>query len=730
MRTWMMTKRRILFVMVCYLILAFVVIGKVGALQFIDGEKLQREAFEQQNRGRYISPRRGTIYDRNGTALAVSASVETVSVNPVEMLNVYGAEKVDKLADELCNIIGLTGSDREKAMAAIKKNSRYELLASKIDKEIGSRVRDWMEEKDIRGVNVDEDSKRFYPKKNLAAHIIGFTRIDNVGIDGIEKWMDSYLSGTRGKIMSEVDAARNQLPFSVEKRIDPVDGYNVHLTIDETIQYFAQKALENAIVDNKVLRGATAIVMDPRNGDILAMVSKPDYDLNNPWAAPIGIEKPELWNGRTAENVKLLQETVWRNMAIMDSYEPGSTFKPITTAAGLEEGVVTPETRVNDRTIIVSGWDINCWTPNAHGDESFREAVYNSCNPVFVGVSQLLGIERFYKYVRAFGFYDRTGITLYGEANSQIHKSPTLINMATASFGQRFQITPIQLITAYCAIANGGTLLKPRLISALTDNEGNIVKKYEPEAIRKVISKQTCDTLKDILEGVVTYGTGHNAYVKGYRLAGKTGTAETLETDTEQRYIASFCTFAPADNPVAVLLVILDHPNVYPYTGGMLVAPVAGKLMEEILNYLGVERRYTEVDKQMMVVPVYVPDVVGKTLEEAQAKLKEYGLNSRIEGQNKAKDSVVIEQTPKAYMEVTEDSVVILYTEILETESTAVVPDLLNCTYDDAKLILKGLGLNIKASGLGTIQKQKEVPGTIVKKGSIIEVELMDLDTH
>ncbi|HBQ65128.1 MAG TPA: peptidoglycan glycosyltransferase [Clostridiales bacterium] len=730
MRTWRMTRKRTLFMLAVYVCLALLVTGRVAALQFVRGEDLKQQAYEQHNRGRYISARRGTIYDRNGVALAVSASVETISINPVQLKENYSAQKISEISTALCELAGLAETARIKALAAFEKNSSYELIAPKVDKEIGGKIRAWIEENELSGINVDEDSKRFYPKNNLAAHVIGFTSVDNAGLDGVEKWMDSYLQGTKGKIMSEVDAARRELPFADEQRISPQDGYNVYLTLDETIQYFTQKALENAIEENQVLEGATAIVMDPRNGDILAMVSKPDFNLNSPWAAPATIQDPSAWSGTKPESVKILQETVWRNKAIMDTYEPGSTFKPITAAAGLEEGIVTPDTRVNDKTIQVGGWDINCWKPNFHGDESFREAVYNSCNPVFVNVAMALGVNTFYKYVRAFGFYDKTRIPLYGEAKSIFHKSPTVVDMATASFGQRFQITPIQLASAYCAIANGGTLYRPRLVSALTDDDSNIVKRYEPEAVRTVMSAQTSETLRSILEGVVTYGTGHNAYIKGYRLAGKTGTSETLQTDSTGRYIASFCTFAPADNPVAVLLVILDHPNVYPYTGGMLVAPVAGKLMEEILNYLGVDRRYTEFDKTMMNAPVAVPDVVGMTVAEAQARLKEFKLDFKLEGSNTGKDALVVSQTPKAYMEVAEESVIILYTEKMEKEATVPVPDLINCTYDDARLILKQVGLNIKATGLGVVQKQKFAAGTIVAKGTQVEVELLDPNTH
>jgi stage V sporulation protein D (sporulation-specific penicillin-binding protein) len=546
-------KKRLLVMLVLFTLVAVALLGRVAYIQVVKGESLQKKAFEQHNLSIIISPRRGTIYDRNGKELAISASVETIYVNNQDI------EKSNKdkemIAEELAQILEL---DKEAVLKKLNKKSQYEIIKKKVDREIGDRVRKWIEEDNILGVYIVEDSKRYYPYRNLAAHVIGFTGYDNQGLNGIEIMMEQYLKGVPGRILSEVDAKNRALPFKIEKRIDPQDGLNVILTIDETIQYFAQKALEKAIDDYKVKDGAIAIVMDPRNGDVLAMVSKPDFDLNNPFGPPPGID-PSTWNGHTDEDVNTLSKTVWRNKVISDTYEPGSTFKAITSAAGLEEGIVTPETRTNDSPVVIGKWNFKCWRHyNPHGEESFAEGVYNSCNPVFVRVAQSLGIDRFYSYVKAFGFYDKTGISLPGESKGMFHASPTETDMAAASFGQRFTITPMQLITSYTAIANGGKLMKPRLVRELTDSEGNIIKKFEPEVIRPVISKKTSETLSEILEGVVSIGTGKNAYVKGYRVAGKTGTSETTE---EGVYTASFMAFAPADNPVVCVLVALFNPQ-------------------------------------------------------------------------------------------------------------------------------------------------------------------------
>jgi len=717
----LLIKKRLFIIFIAFIVIVTCLLGRIGWIQIVNGEWYQKKAFEQQNSGIEISAGRGTIYDRNGKELAVSASVETVSANPQEIRN----SKKDKnyIASKLSEILSLSQED---VLKKIDRKSRYERIKRKVDKDVGNMVRQWIKDEKIKGIYVVEDTKRFYPNRNLASHVIGFTGSDNQGLDGIEATMDKYLKGVSGKILSEVDAGGRAIPFKEEKLIAPQEGYNVVLTIDETIQYIAEKAIEKAINDNKVLKGATAIVMDPKNGDILALTSKPDFDPNSPFAAPPGEDK-NTWKGNTADDIKKLQKTVWRNKAVVDTYEPGSTFKAITSAAGLEEGVVTPETPVTDFTVKVGGWNINCWKPNAHGNETFTEGVYNSCNPVFVRVSQSLGLDKFYKYVRSFGFYDKTRIDLPGEAKSVIHKKPTEVDMAAASFGQRFQISPIQLITAYGAIANGGNLYKPRLVKELTDSEGNVVKKFEPEVVRNVISKKTSDTLRTILEGVVAEGTGSNAYVKGYRVAGKTGTSETLQTKTEGRYIASFMSFAPADNPSICAVVILDHPDVYPHTGGMIAAPVAGKLVEDVLNYLEVERKYTEKDKDLFQKDTTVPDVKNKTLQEAKKILEEKGLTYEVVKQGNTND-IIVEQMPKPDAIVPEKTVVLLYTYKPSNELKTKMPDVINKTVDEAAFALNNAGINIKVEGIGTAVKQSVLPGTEVVKGQVVEVEFKQMD--
>jgi stage V sporulation protein D (sporulation-specific penicillin-binding protein) len=717
-------KKRLLFILGIVCLIFLTLIARVGYIQIVQGQTLKSMAYEQQTYGRLINPKRGTIYDRNGKKLAISASVDTVIVNPRDLANLN--IPLLPVAEGLAKILDM---DKDLVLEKLTKKTRYEIIKEKIDREIGDEVRKWIKNEKIKGISVDEDTKRFYPHGNLASHIIGFTGKDNQGLDGIEAIMDKYLKGKPGRILSETDVAGRTMPFTPERRINAQDGLDVVLTIDETIQYLAEKALDRAIDENKVINGATAIVMDPRNGDILAIVSKPDYDLNDPFGAPLG-EDPTKWKGYTSEDVALLQKTVWRNKSVSDTYEPGSTFKAIASAAGLEEGVINPESRVNDFPVKVGGWTIKCWRDyNPHGEESFREGVYNSCNPVFVRVAQKLGIDRFYKYIRAFGFYDQTGIMLPGEAGKTIfHENPQEIDMAVASFGQRFQITPIQLITAYSAISNGGYLMKPRLVKELRDSKGNIVEKFEPEVVRQVISEKTAETLRDILEGVVSEGTGKNAYVKGYRVAGKTGTSETTETKTTGWYIASFSGFAPADNPVVNVLVILDHPTGGSYMGGVIAAPVVGRLMEDILNYLGVERRYTEKDKEMIREQVYVPEVRNLTLEEAKNTLTNYRLEYIVEGNEYNNNTIILDQMPKPGASIPEKSSVILYTYKPQEYVSAKMPDLYSKTVYEAIKTLNDRGLNIRIIGDGVVVKQEVEPGREIHKGSVIEVEFKFLD--
>jgi stage V sporulation protein D (sporulation-specific penicillin-binding protein) len=715
------SKKRIVLILLGITILFILIFTRVMIIEVFSWGFYEKKAYEQQTRDRSISQKRGSIYDRNYKELASSASAQLVAVNPQQIKK----DKKEFIANELSGILGIK---KDTILNKLNKNSAYEKIIDKIEKDTGNKVLQFVKKNKLSGIMVDEDYKRYYIRGNLAAQLIGFTGADNQGIQGIEKIMDNELTGVPGKILSETDSKGVQLPFTSEKKIDAKDGYNVVLTIDETIQYYAQKALEKAIVDNKVKNGGTAIVMDPKTGDILAMVSKPDFDLNTPYNKPDIIEASteqkeilDSWVNRSSKSVELLRETAWKNMGVSYTYEPGSTFKAVTSAMGLEENVVSEDSAVNDYTINVAGKNINCWKPNAHGNETFVQGVYNSCNPVFVKVAQDVGLDKFYRYMSSFGFRDKTRVDLPDEFVSEIHAKPTELDMAVASFGQRFKVTPLHIINAYCAIANGGNLLKPHIIKELTDSNGNVVKKYQTEIVREVISKQTSERLRNILEGVVSIGTGKNAYVRGYKVAGKTGTSETTENG---RYIASFSAIAPADNPRICVLVVLDNPLGEIHSGGVCAAPVAGSIIEQTLTYLGVERRTTDKDLESNVPDVQVPEVRNMFLVDAKSKLEGEGFIVQVEGNKSAGE--VFNQTPKPYSLLKKGAVVILYTEPNAKETMVKVPELRDKSVDDAISILSKNGLNIKIVGTGYASNQNFKAGTSIEKGRVVQVEFVN----
>ncbi len=726
LETNLLAKKRMLFLLTCFSIIAGALLLRCAWIQIVKGSDYQKKALAQQTHSIEISPNRGNIYDKNGKFMAISASVEMVFINPQDVRDSC-KESLERYAKELADIVG---GDKDLITKQFRKRSAYEIIKRRIEINVGDAVRQWIIDNNINGVSVVEDSKRYYPNGNLASNILGFVGTDNQGLNGIEITMEKYLKGYPGRIINGFDAKSREFPFSEEILVEPKNGNNITLTIDENIQYFAEKAIDKAITDNEVENGATAIVMDPRNGDILAMVSKPDYDSNKPFDAPDGIDK-ETWAEMSKEEKGKALNKAWRNKAISDLYEPGSTFKAITSSAGLEEGVIKPDSIVNDFPVTVLGKRLNCWrTYKLHGVETFAEGVYNSCNPVFVRVAQSLGISKFYSYVRAFGFYDKTGIQLPGEAKPLFHKNPTELDMAVFSFGQRSNITPIQLITAYAAIANGGNLMKPRIIKEITDTEGNIVEKCEPEVIRRVISEKTSETLRKILEGVVSEGTGANAYISGYRVAGKTGTSETI---VKNKYIASFSSFAPADNPEICVLVTLDNPTSdFGHMGGVIAAPVAKEILKDTLDYLHIKKRYTEKEKEeaKKLENVLVPDIRGKTVADAKKIFVQVGLNYKVLGDKSNLEAVVKEQTPKPGVNILNSSAVIFYTYKPQNQEKIEMPNILNEPVTKAIESLRKAGLNIEVSGNGVAVDQQIEPGTMVAKGKVVKVEFRSLNTE
>ncbi len=718
-------KRRILFMFAAFIIVIGAMIGRTGYLQIVKGEWLQKEAIDQQTQDRQIRSKRGAIVDRNGKALAVSASVEQVSVSP----NVIKEEgNADEVVGALSEILKL---DPETVRKKVTADSYYMSIQRRVEKDVADQIR----AKKLKGVNLDEDTKRYYPYGNFASHVIGFTGDDNQGLNGLEKEFDEELRGLPGRVVSASNAKGTDVPYKFEQYIDPKDGYNVVLAIDEVIQHFVEKYLEKARIESGLAKGAAAIVMDPKTGEILAMASKPDFDLNAPFTLnDQSIEQSlaglpaEEYNTKKSE--ALLQ--MWRNKAVTDSYEPGSTFKLATSAMALEQGVVDMNTtfvcngsyRVADRTI-------KCWDQahGGHGVQTFPKAVCNSCNPAFIQIGERVGTEAFYKYVKAFGFRDTTGIELPGEANGVFfgEKDFNTIQLATSSFGQGFQITPLQMITYVSAIANGGTLYKPHLVKQLTDSDGNVVKSYDPEPVRRIMSEQTANTLCGIMELVVNEGGGSNAYIKGYRVGGKTGTSEKLPRGNG-KYVASFVGIAPADDPQLVCLIMMDEPTGV-YYGGTIAAPVGRAILDDALHYLNVEPQYT--GEEQATPEVLVPDVTDNTVANAKTAVINANLNYKVIGEGEKVET----QIPMGHATIPEGSTVILYTTGAE-EQKVTVPDLADKTAAQAKLALTEVGLNFSfsdiapnAANASTVLSQSPAAGSEVPIGTIVTVDFRMLST-
>lgn len=581
-------KRRMLVILIGVFIASVILIGHTGYIQFVQGPELQAKAQGQQSSERTVTASRGTIYDRSGkNILAQSSTVETVTVNPVNI----AAENKEKVARILADIFEL---DYERILKRVSKNSSIETIVKRVEKAKTDELRRWMQENNIySGINIDEDTKRFYPQSSLASHIIGFCGSDNQGLDGIEAKYNDILTGKNGSISKMIDAKGNNFGTEGENYEQPSTGNDLILTIDMNIQAIVEKYLEDACIDNVCTDGGNIIMMDPRNGDILAMATYPFYDLNHPYE----ISNPELkevWELLDQKQKSESLQGMWRNKAIADTYEPGSTFKLVTASSALEEEIAE-----TDRAgaycctggIEIAGVRIKCWRYyRPHGSESLREALMNSCNPVFIGLGQKIGVEKYYNYLEKFGFLKKTGIDLYGEAKSIFLAKEKVgpVELATISFGQRFEVTPIQMITMVSTIANKGVHVQPHLVKQIRNSETGEVQNIAPMYGERAISEETANNVLSMMTSVVSEGTGKNAKVLGYNVGGKTGTSE--DGVNTGKYVTSFIGVAPTDNPQMTILVTLYNPTGEGgHQGGGVAAPVAGKILNEVIGYLGIE---------------------------------------------------------------------------------------------------------------------------------------------
>lgn len=754
----MMLRRTLFLLSVCGIAAFIVLAAKLYDIQIVHHDEYEAAAIAQQVRETTVSAARGTLYDRNGRILAISAGVDTIYISPAEIER--GHEDAEAIAKGLSEILGV---DYETILKrAQNTKSWYEVVARKVEPEVSEKVREFKAEGGYSGIKIEADTKRYYPNGSLASHVIGFVGLENKGLGGIEARYDSLLSGKNGYVMRSTTAAGTDMLYSsYEDYVDAEDGQSLSLTIDSTIQYYIEKHLAQAVADYDIQNGAAAICMEVDTGAILSMASLGNFDLNDYQTisaeAEAEIRAAAQSDEEYNELYSLAQQLQWRNKAISDTYEPGSTFKIITLAMALEEGVVSENSSFycgGSMNVLGRGSPLKCWKYGGHSSQSLTQAVQHSCNVAFVNIGQLVGEEKFYEYAEGFGFIDRTqdtsqqltaktGIDLGGESGSiwwseDVFCNPeNLSQLAAASFGQTFNITPIQLITAVSACVNGGRLMKPYLVQSVEDSEGNIVSQTEPELVRQVISEETSATVRKILEQVVgdqKEGTGHNAYVAGYRIGGKTGTSTktTEEIAGNKEYIVSFIGFAPADDPEIAILVLLDDPSsesgIY-ISGGQMAAPVVGKMMADILPYLGYEPEYTDAELENIDRPV--PEVAGMSLAEAQRALTESGFKSRIIGEG----DTVTDQLPRSGVVIASGSEVLLYAGQSPAPTQETMPDVRGLSYAEAVERLGDIGVYLSSGNSSTdaanliVSGQSIAPGTAVEHGTVVDVTLYLNDT-
>ena len=651
------SKKRLVIVMVLACSLFLCLIFRIGYLQLIKGEWLSTKAAEQQTREIPIEAKRGTIYDTNMKELAVSVTKYTVWCKPVEVKDAKKtSEQLSKILDEDYDDI-------------YKKVNKKKMALVKVKRWIDDKTANKVTKAGLSGIWVAEDNQRYYPYGNFASYVLGHTSSDSSGVAGIELKYDGVLKGTAGKLVVSTDAAGKEIPQGSEQYYEPTTGNGLVLTIDEVIQHYCEKAAQKAYEENNATK-VTIIAMDPKTGDIKAMVKKPDYNPNTPTKAIYPYYEKILEECKDDDKKTMAAySNMWRNTAISDTYEPGSTFKLITSSAGLEEGVVKQNDKFTcNGSVTVEGRKIKCWRSyRPHGAETFKQGVQNSCNPVFVEVGRRLGVSKMYNYIDAFGLNKKTNIDLPGEAGSILYKEKDVgpVELATISFGQSISVTPIQLITSVCSIVNDGNRMQPRLVKAYTDNKGNITKGLDPVKVKQVISKETSAQMREIMESVVTDGGGKIAYLPGYRLGGKTGTAQKVINGTyaQGHYVCSFVGMAPADDPQIVVLAIVDEPTGVMAFGSTTAGPIIKEVMNNTLKYLGVEPEYTEEEKSENVKnKVEVPDVRGLTIEEATKVLEEVNLEANIDNDVEVeKGTVIKDMFPKPGVSVNEGSLISIY---------------------------------------------------------------------
>ena len=712
--------------LIVVLLLMLILVLRIAYLQFIKAPFLKEMSYKQLITNRVISTKRGSIYDSSGKLLAQSAQVDTVSINPTRIQVDDDKEKTEKLKEKVAKALSeIFELDYKEVLEKVNSNHSVETIAKKVEEDKITKLKEWMNDNEISvGINIDSDTKRYYPYNNLASNLLGFCGNDNQGLEGLEYYWDSVLTGTPGKILTTKDAAQSIIPDKNEQYIPAENGSNLTLTIDLNIQSIAEKYLKQAVIANECARGGNIIMMDPTTGEILAMATYPDYDLNTPFEPNEALK--DKWESLSTSAQSEALQKMWRNKSVSDTYEPGSTFKVITASAALEEGIVetdTPGDFYCNGSETVSGVSINC-TSYGHGAQTLRMALENSCNPALIQLGRRLGAEKLQKYMGAFGLFNKTNIDTSGEVTGLYFSEVGPVELATASFGQRFTITPIQLITAISSVANNGVMMKPHLVKQIENPDTKTITTIEPETVRQVISKETAKKMTNIMESVVTEGGGKYGQVKGYSIGGKTGTSEPSPGSENDGYVSSFVAISPVENTKLVTLLTLYDPHGSNYYGGMIAAPVVSQILAEVLPYMGIPSNEEEAEEtDTTSTEISVPDVRNKTASEAKKAIEKAGLIASFSGSS---DALISDQVPKQGTSLKPGAIIKIYGEGDEARVSSTVPNLKGMSLYQATNALHSKNLNIKTSGSGKVIAQDPIAGNSVEEGTVITVTLQE----
>ena len=710
----------------------FLLFFKLYNLQITRHEELQAKAVSQQTRSSVVTASRGAIYDASGNILAISSTAETIFLSPKEINDALNDEEnpvawtKEVLAAALAKILDVSEEGILKKMA--RTDSMYEVLKFRVEEDIADQVRQYINDNKVKGVYLTTDAKRYYPYGDLAAQVIGFVGVDYTGLFGLEAEYDKELQGQSGLVVTAKANQQNDLLYEYSQYFDPENGDELQVTLEATVQYYLEKGMKDMCDAYSPANGATGIVLDVRNGGILAMASFPNYDLNDYATVTDKTLLEQMERGELDEEGA--QQKQWRNKALNDTYEPGSTFKILTLSAALEEGLIDKTTSVNcSGSVNISGHTIHCSNKAGHGLQTLEQTVGNSCNPAFISYGLKLGTEKFYQYMRSFGIMSATGVDLGGEATGVFAADAnfTQLDLACYAFGQNFTVTPLTLISAQAACVNGGYLHTPYLVERITDSDGNVTYRHDSTPVRQVISEQTSATVRECLEYVVASGTGKNGQVAGYRIGGKTGTADKGQSGD---VVVSFLCFAPADDPQIMMLITMDTPSRSTGTyvsGGNMVAPYSSAIMAEILPYLGIEPSYSA--EELMGVDTTVPNVIGMSVEEAKDRLKERGFACKVEGDGET----ITDQTPVGGAIIPGKSTVVLYAGAEKPDKMCTVPSLVGRTAAEANTAATNAGLLIRFTGTTSSESntvlvfsQELEAGTEVPAGTVITVRLGD----